>query len=142
METKVNLAAVGLFVVVLVAALVAGILWIASGGAFQKHYDHYLAIEEESVAGLNLNAPVKFNGVDVGKVSAIRLDPADPQRVTLEFAIEGGTPIKTDTTAVLRTQGLTGIAVHVELSGSTAAAPPLQAAPGERCPVISHQTPR
>ena len=129
METKVNYAAVGLFVIVLVAALVATILWIASGGALQKHYDHYLAIEEESVAGLNLNAAVKFNGVDVGKVHDIRLDPADPNKVTLEFAIERGTPIKTDTVAVLKTQGLTGIA-YVELSGSTAAAPPLHAAPG------------
>ena len=135
METKVNYAAVGLFVIVLVAALVATILWIASGGALQKHYDHYLAIEEESVAGLNLNAAVKFNGVDVGKVHDIRLDPADPNKVTLEFAIERGTPIKTDTVAVLKTQGLTGIA-YVELSGSTAAAPPLHAAPGERYPVI------
>ena len=135
METKVNYAAVGLFVIVLVAALVATVLWIASGGAFQKHYDHYLAIEEESVAGLNLNAAVKFNGVDVGKVHDIRLDPADPNKVTLEFAIERGTPIKTDTVAVLKTQGLTGIA-YVELSGSTAAAPPLRAAPGERYPVI------
>ncbi|MCE9639386.1 MAG: MCE family protein [Betaproteobacteria bacterium] len=135
METKVNYAIVGVFVVALSTALVAGILWIASGGAFQKHYDLYLAIEEESVAGLNLNAPVKFNGVDVGKVRAIQLDPADPKRVTLTFAIETGTPIKTDTEAVLKTQGLTGIA-YVELSGSSAAAPPLQAAPGEKYPVI------
>jgi phospholipid/cholesterol/gamma-HCH transport system substrate-binding protein len=135
METKVNFAAVGLFVLVLGATFVAIILWIASGGAFQKHYDHYLAIEEESVAGLNVNAPVKYNGVDVGKVHDIRLDPADPTRVTLEFAIERGTPIKTDTEAVLKTQGLTGIA-YVELSGSTASAPPLVAAAGQRYPVI------
>jgi len=135
METKVNYAAVGLFVIVLIGALVAGILWIASGGAVQKHYDRYLAIEEESVAGLNLNAAVKYNGVDVGKVSEIRLDAADPTRVTLEFAIQRGTPIKTDTVAVLRTQGLTGIA-YVELSGSTAAAPPLRPEPGQKYPVI------
>ncbi|MDB5809433.1 MAG: hypothetical protein JWN94_1555 [Betaproteobacteria bacterium] len=134
-ETKVNLAAVGLFVIVLVAALVAGILWIASGGAVRKHYDHYLAVEEESVAGLNLNAAVKYNGVDVGKVVDIRLNREDPTRVILEFAIESGTPIKTDTEAVLKTQGLTGIA-YVELSGSTATAPPLVAAAGHRYPVI------
>ena len=135
METKVNYAVVGVFVLALGAALVAGILWIASGGAFQKHYDLYLAIEEESVAGLNLNAPVKFNGVDVGKVRDIQLDTADPKRVTLTFAIESGTPIKTDTEAVLKTQGLTGIA-YVELSGSSAGAPPLRAAAGEKYPVI------
>jgi phospholipid/cholesterol/gamma-HCH transport system substrate-binding protein len=76
----------------------------------------YVSVMDESVAGLNLNAPVKFSGVDVGQVEAIRLDPANPTRVELRFAIERGTPIKTDTLAVLRTQGLTGIA-YVELSG-------------------------
>ncbi|MEO8102948.1 MAG: MCE family protein, partial [Betaproteobacteria bacterium] len=59
---------VGAFVLILGAALIAGVLWLASGGAFQKKYDLFLAVEEESVSGLNLNAPVKYNGVEVGKV--------------------------------------------------------------------------
>ena len=65
------------------------------------------SMTEESVAGLNLNAPVKYNGVEVGKVSDIRLDPVNPEKVRLTFAIEHGTPIKADTVAVLKTQGLT-----------------------------------
>jgi phospholipid/cholesterol/gamma-HCH transport system substrate-binding protein len=86
----VNYALVGAFVLVLGAALIAGVLWLASGGAFQKKYDLYLAIVDESVAGLNLNAPVKYSGVDVGKVREIRLDPRNPERVNLLFAIERG----------------------------------------------------
>jgi hypothetical protein len=35
-------------------------------------------MENESVAGLNLNAPVKYNGVDVDKVHRIDLDLANP----------------------------------------------------------------
>ncbi|MBP8120458.1 MAG: MCE family protein, partial [Burkholderiales bacterium] len=96
-----NYAVVGAFVLALGAVLVAGILWIASGGAFQKKYDHYLAIMEESVSGLNLNAPVKYNGVEVGKVRSIALDPVKPQNVRLVFAIERGSPIKQNTLAVL-----------------------------------------
>ena len=130
-----NYPLVGLFVLVLGAALVAGVLWLASGGAFQKHYDLYLAVEDESVAGLNLNAPVKYNGVDVGKVRDIRLDPGNPERVNLLFAIERGTPIKVDTVAVLKTQGLTGIA-YVELSGGARNAAPLQVLPGHQYPEI------
>jgi phospholipid/cholesterol/gamma-HCH transport system substrate-binding protein len=122
-------------VLVLGAALIAGVLWLASGGAFQKKYDLYLAIEDESVAGLNLNAPVKYNGVDVGKVREIWLDPGNPERVNLLFAIERGTPIKDDTVAVLKTQGLTGIA-YVELSGGARDAPPLRATAGSKYPVI------
>lgn len=130
-----NYPIVGLFVLVLGAALVAGVLWLAAGGASQKKYDLYLAIMDESVAGLNLNAPVKYNGVDVGKVQEIALDPGNPQRVNLLFAIERGTPIKEDTVAVLKTQGLTGIA-YVELSGGARDSPPLHATAGGGYPVI------
>ena len=130
-----NYALVGAFVLLLGAVLIGGVLWIASGGTLQKKYDHYLAIEDESVAGLNLNAPVKYNGVEVGKVSDIHLDPANPERVRLTFAIERGTPIKSDTVAVLKTQGLTGIA-NVELGGGSRDAPPLQPSAQEPYPVI------
>ncbi|WP_291986023.1 MlaD family protein [Candidatus Accumulibacter sp. ACC007] len=130
-----NYTLVGAFVLILGAALVAGALWLASGGAFQKKYDLYQTVEEESVAGLNLNAPVKYSGVDVGKVSGIQLDPADPQRVILLFAIERGTLIKQDTVAVLKTQGLTGI-TYVELSGGTREAPPLTVTDGNPYPLI------
>ena len=131
MESKVNYAAVGAFVLILGAAFVAGALWLASGGAFQKKVDLYLAIVNESVSGLNLNAPVKYNGVDVGQVKEIRLNPDNPDQVRLTFAIQRGTPIKVDTEAVLKTQGLTGIA-YVELSGGGRDSPPLRATtPGE-----------
>ncbi|MEJ6001201.1 MlaD family protein [Paucibacter soli] len=125
----------GAFVLLLGGLLIAGLLWLAAGGAMRKHYALYAAIEDESVAGLNLNAPVKLNGVDVGMVREIRLDPANPQRVRLLFAIEIGTPIKQDTTAVLKTQGLTGIA-YVELSGGTQASPVLLAPEPGRYPQI------
>lgn len=130
-----NYTLVGAFVLILGGALLAAALWLASGGAWQKKYDLYLTVEEESVAGLNLNAPVKYSGVDVGKVSEIQLDPADPQRVILLFAIERGTPIKQDTVAVLKTQGLTGI-TYVELSGGARDAPPLTVTDGNQYPVI------
>ena len=118
METKVSPALVGAFVLLLGALLIGTVMWLAAGGVFKAEHDLYLAIEEESVAGLNLNAPVKYHGVEVGKVSAITLDPANLERVRLTFAIERGTPIKADTVAVLKIQGLTGIA-YVELGGGS-----------------------
>ena len=130
-----NYTLVGAFVLVLGTLLVAGVLWLASGGTSQKRVDLYLAIVEESVAGLNLNAPVKYNGVDVGKVRRIDLDPQDPNRVNLVFAIERGTPVKEDTVAMLKTQGLTGIA-YVELSGGARESPTLRAVEGSLYPVI------
>lgn len=130
-----NYSLVGAFVLILGVLLIAAVLWLASGGAWQKKYGLYLAIEDESVAGLNLNAPVKYNGVDVGKVRGIELDALNPQRVNLLFAIEQGTPIKQDTVAILKTQGLTGIA-YVELSGGAIESPALLATAENKYPVI------
>ncbi len=130
-----NYSIVGAFVLVLGAAVVAIVLWLAAGGAWQKKYEPFQAAFDESVAGLNLNAPVKYNGVDVGKVKTIELDAGNPLRVNLLLAIERGTPVKVDTVAMLKTQGLTGIA-YVELSGGAAASLPLQSLAGARYPVI------
>lgn len=133
METKVNHIIVGLFVVLLSTALVAGILWLSGSAEYRKKYDIYLAYMNESVSGLNLNAPVKYRGVEVGRVKRISLDQGE--RVRLELEIERGTPIKENTIAVLRVQGLTGIA-QVELAGNKKDAPALKARPGEKYPVI------
>lgn len=135
MDAKVNYAAVGAFVLALGALLIAGILWLAVGAGSKKQVGLYLSIVNESVAGLNVDAPVKYMGVDVGKVKKIQIEPSNPQEVQLLFAIEAGTPIKEDTEAVLKTQGLTGIA-YVELSGSTPGSKVLLAKGGQPYPVI------
>ncbi len=135
MDDKVNYGLVGAFVLVLGAALVAGILWLAAGIGRHQEVDPYQAFIQESVAGLNVDAPVKYLGVDVGKVTRIDIDPNNPEQVRLRFFINQGTPIKQDTEAVLKTQGLTGIA-YVELSGGTAASPPLTRGSDGSAPTI------
>lgn len=136
METKVNFALVGAFVVTLSVAIVAGVLWISSGGAARKDYDTYLAYSSESVSGLNRQAPVKYKGVEVGAVREIELDPEDPQNIRLVLDIEHGVPIKQDTVAVLSVQGLTGIA-FLDLEGGSKDSPLLvPERPGE-FPVIA-----
>ena len=126
MEDKVNYTIVGAFVLGLGAALIFAVLWLAAGFNAKKQYETYQSIIPESVAGLNVDAPVKYLGVDVGKVSAIGIDPRNTRQVRLLLLIERGTPIKQDTEAVLKTQGLTGIA-YVELSPGSAQAAALVA---------------
>lgn len=136
METKVNYALVGAFVLVLSVAIVAGVLWISAGGRAGKQYDTYLAYSSESVSGLNRQAPVKYKGVEVGAVREIGLDPDDPQNVRLVLAIERGVPIKQDTVAVLSLQGLTGIA-FLDLEGGSKDSPLLVATEPGGYPVIA-----
>ena len=135
MEEKVNYTLVGLFVLVLSAGLIGGVLWLSSGKSYSKQYDIYQTYIKESVAGLNLNAPVRYLGVDVGRVQKIVLAPNNVEEVQLTLAIERGTPVKVDTLAVLKTQGLTGFA-FVDLTGGSRDGPPLHAQNNEEYPVI------
>jgi len=135
MDDKVNYPLVGAFVLLGGALLVAGVLWLAAGLGSRQAMDGYQAVIRESVAGLNVDAPVKYLGVDVGKVERIEIDPANAQQVRLHFLIQRGTPIQTDSEAVLKSQGLTGIA-YVELSGGSANSPPLRPGPDGQPPTI------
>ena len=135
MEEKVNFAVVGAFVLVLSAALIGGVLWLSSGKSYRTVYDVYQTYMRESVAGLNLNAPVRYRGVEVGRVQKIALAPGNVEQVQLTLNIERGTPVKVDTVAVLQTQGLTGLA-FVELTGGGRDSPVLKAQKNEEYPVI------
>jgi len=135
MEAKVNFVVVGVFVIVLTTALIAGVLWLSSGKYYRKNYDIYQTNMTESVSGLNVDAPVRYRGVDVGRVRKIALAPGNVEQVEVTLDIDRGTPIKDDTVAVLQTQGLTGIA-YVELTGGHRDSPALKAHPGEAYPVI------
>jgi phospholipid/cholesterol/gamma-HCH transport system substrate-binding protein len=135
MDDKVNYTLVGAFVLLLGAVLVLGVLWLSAGLGGKQAMDSYQAVIEESVAGLNVDAPLKYLGVDVGKVSQIAIDQANPGQVRLHFLVQRGTPIKQDSVAALKTQGLTGIA-YVELSGGSAGALPLLPGPDGVAPTI------
>ena len=134
MEPKVNYVLVGLFVLVLGAILLGVGLWLGKGD-YQATYDRYYAFMRESVAGLSVNAPVKYHGVEVGYVVEIVLNPENPEEVRLTLDIVRGAPIKENTVATLRVQGLTGFAI-VDLTGGTRDSPALTAKPDKPYPVI------
>jgi phospholipid/cholesterol/gamma-HCH transport system substrate-binding protein len=117
MDSKVNYALIGLFIIILSIALVASILWLSIGGN-NKHYRTYQVYIQESVSGLKRKAPVKYRGVQVGYVRDIALMPNRPNEVRVLLDIEQNVPIKQDSLALLSIQGLTGLA-HVELTGGS-----------------------
>jgi len=136
MENKVNMSVVGAFVIVLTVAMIAGGLWLSSGMYNRKAYDPYEIYTPESVSGLNLNSTVRYRGVEVGYVRQIMLAPGNVEQVRVRLDIERGTPVKTDTVAILQTQGLTGIS-YVELRGGRKDSPMLRAGPDQSVPVIA-----
>lgn len=134
MEAKTNYTIVGVVVLVLSAGLLSAFLWL-SVGFNQKTYIPYTVYLHEAASGLSKDAPVKFNGVQVGAVKDIRLNKNDPRQVEIILDIESGTPITTSTTATLISQGITGV-TYIGLTADSADLTPLQKMPGEPYPVI------
>ncbi|ANH13394.1 TPA: MlaD family protein [Legionella pneumophila] len=134
MESKTNYTIVGLIVLILTAGLLSAGLWL-SVGFNQKEYTSYTVYLKESVSGLSVESPVKFNGVQVGYVKEIKLNKNDPRQVELLLNIEKSTPITTSTSATLITQGITGV-TYVGLSAGSSELTPLRKMPGEPYPVI------
>lgn len=134
MESKINYTLVGAFVLILTIALIIFITWL-SAGFTTKRYNTYLVIMTESVAGITDNSTVKYNGVDVGSVKNISLNPSNPKEVRLLLQLEEHTPINEGTTATLNSQGLTGI-TYIALQGNNNNQAPITIPPGEKYPVI------
>jgi phospholipid/cholesterol/gamma-HCH transport system substrate-binding protein len=134
MQAKINYTLIGFFVVILSIMLVVIPIWLITGLS-NTQYKTYGVFMNESVAGLSEKAAVKYNGVDVGQVKSISLNPHNPKQVKLLLDIEKSTPIHEDTVAILNTQGLTGIA-YIGLKGGSNHSPLLKTKPGYDYPVI------
>lgn len=135
MESRVNYTLVGLFVLLLGAMGIIIPLWLTSG-LNQQQYRTYETYMNEAVDGLSVGSTVNYNGVIVGQVKQIKLNPKNTEQVILYLDIKSDTPITTNTTAVLQSQGLTGVAYVGLRGGVLDNAKPLVVLPGELYPRI------
>lgn len=134
MGTNTNYTAVGFAVLLLTIGSIVTFLWL-SVGFDKKSYRMYQVYMNEPVYGLSVQSHVKFNGVNVGTIRDISLDKQNPQQVMLLVKVEELTPITTTTTAIIQSQGLTGLR-YIELQAGNSGAEPLEAIEGEEYPVI------
>ena len=119
MENKAHALAAGLFVLVVTILLLLLGAWLTRDTGQR---DRYEISTRESVTGLQAQAPVRYRGVDVGKVAQIGFDPKSQGNVLVQLDIERGTPITRETFATLSFQGVTGLAfVQLDDSGQPAA---------------------
>lgn len=122
MESRVNYTAIGVFIVLFTVALVAFAFWLGKYSQDERLYRRYKVYMTESVSGLAPEAAVKFQGVDVGKVESIQINPHNSEEVELTLKIKKETPIKTDSFAILKFYGITGLA-FIEIAGGSRHAP-------------------
>jgi phospholipid/cholesterol/gamma-HCH transport system substrate-binding protein len=134
LEIKASYLLVGTFVLLLAAGLAGFAVWLV-GADVNRSGDRYEIVFQGSVTGLQDGSPVRYRGIPVGRVEEIRIDPQNIARVLATVELKPGTPVKTDTEAILEMQGITGIA-YVELVGGTNQAPVLEPEPGQEIPHI------
>ena len=97
-------AKVGLVVLLAAALLLSAIFAIANlhlGGNYVNYKTYF-----KFGGGLEAGAPVRFAGLKVGRINAVRVDPKDPTRVEVDVEVEAATPIRTDSSATITALGL------------------------------------
>jgi ABC-type transport system involved in resistance to organic solvents, periplasmic component len=123
METKANYVLIGVFTLAVVAGVFGFVYWFQNvGSAGERAY--FRVLFDGSVSGLRTGGSVLFNGIKVGEVTKLQLNPQRPQQVIATIAVDHSVAVRPDTEIGLEFQGLTGIA-SLSLKGGSVDKPVL-----------------
>lgn len=134
MERDAHYVAVGAFILLVIAMGVGFVLWYtdANDGRVYERYEIYFT---GSVSGLDRGSPVRFLGVDVGRVRRLGIDPSNATRVHVVVEVDKTAPISAATRASLGLQGVTGL-LYVNLKEASDVDRSVPLAQGEQYPII------
>lgn len=116
METRAHHVLIGLFTVLVVGAALAFALWLGKSDA-DRQFEVYDIVFQEAVSGLSKGGTVEFNGIKIGDVVSLRLDPEDAHRVIARVRVDSAAPVRSDTRARLVPAGITGLSMIRLTSG-------------------------
>ncbi len=133
MESRANYKAVGGYVLGFLVLMITFIVWVAGVGFHDG--TKTINIIFNRVSGLKEDAQVKYQGVPIGHVDSIQINPKNPQEIMVFVEIDKNVPIKKDIQASIEQQGLTGLS-SILLSGGTPEAPELKREKGQQYPII------
>jgi len=108
MENKAHYAWIGTFVLIALFAVIGFIAWL-SNAQFDQRIDEYEVSFVGGVQGMSQGSEVRFNGLKVGEVTRLRIDPNDTNAVLVDIEVEPGTPIDTKSVGRMEPLGLTGL---------------------------------
>ena len=123
METRANYMVIGLFTLAVVFGVFGFVYWFQNIGGTGERAVYRVAFEG-SVSGLRTGGSVLFNGIRVGEVTGLQLNPQKPEQVVATIAIDKSVAVRPDTQIGMEFQGLTGIAA-LSLKGGNPASPAL-----------------
>ena len=134
MERDARYAAVAVFALAVIASAFAFVWWY-SGKGDRRSYERYEIYFEGSVSGLSQGSPVRYLGVDVGRVQNLAVDRRDPGRVKVIAEVDSEAPLSGATRARLGLLGLTGL-LYIDLQLDPEADPTRELVAGQRYPII------
>lgn len=134
METKANYIMIGAATVLGAVLIMLFAMWMSTG-SFRRGFHEYDVIFADPVRGLTDGGEVRFNGIKVGEVQDLRIDPSDTNRVIARIRVSADVPVRTDTTAQLEPIGLTGVTL-IQLTAGSAEAELLRPTFGAPTPQI------
>ena len=112
---------VGFFVIMSIVLIFVFVIWLVKP-TDDKELTLFKIYFTESVSGLNIDSPVKYRGVTIGKVTKMSINPVNIEEIEVDILVDRDSPIKTDTVAKLKAQGITGLN-YIDLSQGSKNAP-------------------
>lgn len=134
MERDAHYVAVGAFILLVVAMAIGFVLWYTDAND-GREYGRYEIYFTGSVSGLDRGSPVRFLGVDVGRVRRLDIDSSNATRVRVVVEVDKTAPISAATRASLGLQGVTGL-LYVNLKEASDVDRSAPLAHGAQYPVI------
>lgn len=114
MNSRTNYTLVGFFVLTSIVMIFVFVVWMIKP-TDEKVLATYVINFTESVSGLNVDSPVKYRGVTIGKVTKMGINAKNTEEIKVYIKVDKDAPIKTDTVAKLKSQGITGLN-YIDLS--------------------------
>jgi len=133
MDSKQELARVGLFVIVASALLIATILYLS--GSLSSGLVPYRTFFKNA-GGMTAGTEVRYGGgPKIGRVKKVAPDPKDATRMEIDFEIEPSVPVKTDSKTTIASTSPLGENFLGILAGTAQAS---HAPPGSTLPSIEY----
>ena len=117
METKANFVMLGAATVVGVIMIMLFALWLANSD-LRRGYNEFDVVFADPVRGLAEGGEVRFNGIKVGEVHSLRIDPEN-NNVIARIRVSTDIRLRKDSEARLEPVGLTGVTL-IQLSAGSA----------------------
>ncbi len=137
MEPEAKYTLVGTVVLILLALIVAAVVWLKSTSGQRDDVPYKIYFARQSLEGLQIRSDVKMRGIKVGSVTSFRISVGRPGTVEVIIRVDETTPVRQSTRAEVERHLLTGIA-SIRLVNADEDSPPLTAVqPDEQYPLIA-----